>query len=73
MIEIEFLKEYEKLCQKYKMGISACGCCDSPFLINHENEVEITNIKYNKRLDIVTVEDMDLDKYIEIWEKERGE
>ena len=28
----EFLIEYEKLCQKYQMGIGSCGCCSSPFL-----------------------------------------
>lgn len=29
---IAFLKEYEKLCNKYKMGIDGCGCCGSAFL-----------------------------------------
>ena len=25
----KFLEEYEKLCQKYEMGIVGCGCCGS--------------------------------------------
>jgi hypothetical protein len=28
----EFLKEYETLCRKYSIVISACGCCNSPWL-----------------------------------------
>ena len=32
MKEEEFLKEYEKLCRKYNLIISGCGCCDSPFI-----------------------------------------
>lgn len=27
-----FLKEYERICQKYNISISGCGCCGSPFL-----------------------------------------
>ena len=43
--EYKFLKEYEKLCQKYKMGLEGCGCCGSPYLneINHINYDEGTN------------------------------
>jgi len=29
-----FLKEYYRLCVKYGFIISACGCCDSPWLFN---------------------------------------
>ena len=28
----EFLEEYEVICKKYRLIVSACGCCDSPFL-----------------------------------------
>ncbi len=27
-----FLKEYDKLCEKYGVSIGACGCCDSPWV-----------------------------------------
>ena len=37
--ETKFLKEYEKLCQKYKLGLYGCGCCGSPFL----NDIEYIN------------------------------
>lgn len=30
--EEQFLKEYEKLCQKYHIGFQGCGCCGSPCL-----------------------------------------
>ena len=26
LLEFNFLQEYEKLCQKYKMGLCGCGC-----------------------------------------------
>lgn len=35
---IEFLKEYEELCKKHDMWISACGCCDSPYLVTRVDE-----------------------------------
>lgn len=41
----EFLKEYEKLCQKYGMGLRGCGCCGSPYL-------EVYNEKYDIIVDI---------------------
>ena len=43
MIEktIAFLKEYKALCEKYKLFISACGCCDSPWLITIGNDKDI--------------------------------
>lgn len=28
-----FLDEYVRLCKKYNLVISACGCCDSPWVI----------------------------------------
>ena len=44
--EYEFLKEYEKLCQKHKMGLKGCGCCGSLYL-NDINEINY-NEKFNK-------------------------
>jgi len=50
----EFLVEYDKLCQKYHMGLDGCGCCGSPYLIydenyykNNEYDESIANINYN--------------------------
>ena len=47
--EKEFLKEYEKLCQKYNMGLQGCGCCGSPFL----NEID--EINYNQTLNKIFI------------------
>lgn len=33
-IVLEFLLEYLKLCLKYNLQLSACGCCNSPYLIH---------------------------------------
>lgn len=48
--EEEFLREYEKLCKKYKMGLQGCGCCGSPYL------KDINEINYNKKLDKIFIE-----------------
>lgn len=32
--EQAFLKDYFELCEKHRMYITACGCCESPFLLN---------------------------------------
>lgn len=47
--EYEFLKKYEKLCQKYKMGLKGCGCCGSPYLN------EINEINYNERFNKIII------------------
>ena len=44
MKEKEFLKKYELLCQKYKMGLKGCGCCGSLYL----NEID--EINYNEKI-----------------------
>lgn len=31
---IEFLKEYTKVCKKYVKYIGACGCCESPCVVD---------------------------------------
>lgn len=52
----EFLREYEKLCQKYKMGLCGCGCCNSPSLdSNEENVDEFHDINYNTTLNKVFI------------------
>ena len=48
-MEKEFLKEYEVLCQKYKMGLQGCGCCTSPWLN------DIGDINYNKKFNKVFI------------------
>lgn len=50
---IEFLKEYEKLCKKYNMGLHGCGCCESPHLIdcnckNWDYVEDLDNINFNE-------------------------
>lgn len=50
----KFLKEYEKLCQKYDLSIKGCGCCGSPY-IEYEDYKYIEDINYNndlKRIEI---------------------
>jgi|GEM_PF-3110288 len=37
----EFLKEYYKICKKYRLVVEACGCCSSPWLVEEEDEEEI--------------------------------
>lgn len=49
MKEKEFLKEYELLCQKYKMGLVGCGCCGSPYLDS------INCINYNEKLNKIFI------------------
>lgn len=51
---LEFLKEYEKLCQKYDMGISSCGCCGSPYIRTEDNF--ISDIYYNEESKCITLE-----------------
>lgn len=47
---IEFLKEYEELCKKYDMWISACGCCNSPYLVTRADEgLDIGYINFSDR------------------------
>lgn len=51
----EFLKEYEKLCQKYGMGLRGCGCCGSSYLTVYDEEedrivYEIDNINFKDNI-----------------------
>ena len=35
---LNYLREYEDLCKKYKLTIGGCGCCGSPFIELKNNE-----------------------------------
>ena len=55
--ELAFLKEYELLCQKYKMGLRGCGCCGSPWLCSNFNQNgNIDNINYDSVTNIIDTE-----------------
>lgn len=36
-IVLKFLLDYLKLCLKYNLQVSSCGCCNSPYLIHNKN------------------------------------
>lgn len=67
---VQFLKEYEKLCQKYDMGLCGCGCCDSPFLtIKDEScelgyRLELGNVNYSEKEGLLYAEDLKLEDAI---------
>ena len=42
-----YLKEYEKLCKKYNIGLRGCGCCGSPYLSNLYTIV-VDDVNYEK-------------------------
>ena len=33
-----FFKEYQKICKKYGYFVTACGCCDSPWILDGDEE-----------------------------------
>lgn len=35
--EAAFLQEYSDICKKYRVTIDSCGCCDSPWLVDHDD------------------------------------
>jgi len=37
----DFIKELEALFRKYRMTIGACGCCNSPWIVEAENDEDI--------------------------------
>ena len=48
-----FLEEYEKLCQKYEMGLVGCGCCGSPALVDKKGFTIYDDVNYeNNRINI---------------------
>lgn len=65
MKEKEFLKEYELLCQKYKMGLCGCGCCGSPYL----NEID--DINYDYELNKIIINHKTIDNYFKEVNNER--
>lgn len=67
---VEFLKEYEQLCQKYKMGLAGCGCCGSPYLVKDEDyEPILWDIDYIPSKNEIKVDREPLEEYL----KKRGE
>ena len=67
---IEFLKEYEKLCKKYNMGLHGCGCCESPYLIDCNGEKwdyveKLDNIKFNENRELTIQPFMGLEEKLE--------
>lgn len=65
---IDFLKEYEKLCQKYNMGLKGCGCCGSPYLyIIHNNEDFdcIDDINFDEKKHIITINNKTIENLVE--------
>ena len=52
--EEQFLREYEKLCQKYRMGLEGCGCCESPYLVG-DTKADIGYINYNYQLNKIII------------------
>ena len=47
---IQFLKQYEKICNLYGYQICACGCCNSPYLNNLVGNYEIEDIEMNNEI-----------------------
>ena len=35
-----FLKDYKKLCLKHDTFVTACGCCDSPFITTIDKDID---------------------------------
>lgn len=46
----EFLKELSELTQKYGFVIGGCGCCDSPWIGDFQNEFDADNLYYDKKM-----------------------
>lgn len=63
---IAFLREYEKLCNKYKMSLEGCGCCGSAFLTDWASDGfgyidELENIHYCDDKKIVLINNKTID------------
>ena len=59
-----YLKEYEKLCKKYNIGLRGCGCCGSPSL-DKLYTIIVDNVNYEKgRLSYDLVIMPDYKKYL---------
>lgn len=53
-----FASEYQAMCEKYNLEISACGCCNSPFL------TEITRSIKNEGLNLSEMDDLCADNIV---------
>lgn len=62
---LKFLKEYQELCQKYKMGLRGCGCCGSPYLWNADRTIDIDDVNYNEEKNIVQISDTSIDELLD--------
>lgn len=56
--EEQFLAEYEKLCKKYRIIVSSCSCCESPWIwkvegdqFETEEEILEKHIKHLKKIE----------------------
>ena len=67
---INFLKEYQDLCQKYKMGLKGCGCCGSPYLDFDDNYNDVNCINYNNEENCIEIDDITLNKYLKEMEED---
>lgn len=62
---LKFLKEYQELCQKYKMGLRGCGCCGSPYLCNYDRSIDIEDVNYNEKKNIVQISGTPIDELLD--------
>ena len=59
-----YLKEYEKLCKKYNIGLCGCGCCGSPYLYELYT-IAVDNVNYKEgRLQYDLSIKCDYEKYL---------
>lgn len=42
-----FLKELAKLTEEYGFEIGGCGCCGSPWLIDHNGNMDVEELHYD--------------------------
>lgn len=63
---INFLKEYEQLCKKYKIGLDARDQYPDLYVFDKDSEkfIIIQSIYYNEELNKLIIDDKDLEEYI---------
>lgn len=64
-----FATEYVALCKKYNFTISACGCCNSPFLVEIDRSKEFAAIEQNGLIIMHSVEYEDIIGKVEAFLK----
>lgn len=64
---VKFLKEYQELCQKHKMGLQGCGCCGSPYLDNNSEDIqeEVNDINYDYEDNCIKIDYLTLNEFLE--------